>query len=133
MINLNHCPFCGSNNVRPMRPPYSNGYLVFCTVCGANTSIYGTLELAVTAWNRRSSGLRPAGWTSVGEALPEPFETVMISVLTRNGYGEQTRYETIGSYSHVGERWMSFTGNIAIGEIVTHWQPMPEPPKEDIG
>ena len=71
------------------------------------------------------------GRISIEEALPGPYETVLISVLTRNGYGEPVRYETVGGYSRSGKRWISYTGNIVKGEVVTHWQPMPEPPKED--
>ena len=72
------------------------------------------------------------GWISIEEALPGPYETVLISVLTRNNYGVPMRYETVGRYSHSGKRWISYTGNIVKGEVVTHWQPMPEPPKEEV-
>ena len=71
-------------------------------------------------------------WISVNEALPEPYETVLISVLTRNNSSVPMRYETVGRYGHSGKRWISYTGSIVKGEVVTHWQPMPEPPKEEV-
>lgn len=72
----------------------------------------------------------PAGadeWISPDERLPGPYETVLISILSKNGYGAPATVETIGFYQKGA--WKSYTGPILPEERVTHWMPLPEPPE----
>ena len=67
-------------------------------------------------------------WIPEGEKLPEPFDTVLISILCKNGFGEPARLETIGFLKY--GKWHSYTGPILGEERVTHWMPMPASPRE---
>lgn len=72
-------------------------------------------------------------WVPVGKRLPDPYETSLISIATKNGYDEPITIETIGFYEK-GE-WLTLGGNATPAchreyERVTHWRPMPEPPEE---
>lgn len=67
-------------------------------------------------------------WIPEEEKKPSPYETVLISVLSKNGFGEPATLETVG-YFECGD-WHSYFGPILDGERVTHWMPMPAPPKE---
>ena len=64
-IEILPCPFCGSNNVKPIHYNGSYGYspsedYVTCTSCGATGSRIGdidgrnNMDLAIKKWNRRS-------------------------------------------------------------------------------
>lgn len=64
-----------------------------------------------------------AEWISVKNALPEPGERV----LATNGI-------VVGE-GYVGSKWLRYYGvdwQVAFEEPVTHWIPLPEPPKEDV-
>jgi len=67
------------------------------------------------------------GWISVDEKTPGPYETVLISILSKNGYGEPATLETVGFFE-CGD-WHSCSGPILDGERVTHWMPMPAAPE----
>lgn len=60
-------------------------------------------------------------WISA-EEKPEPFETVDLAVLGRDGY-----YTTIGCFEHGA--WTVYTGKLLGDETVTHWKPRPLPPE----
>lgn len=71
-------------------------------------------------------------WISVAERLPEPYETVLISVLTTNGFEEPVRLETLGALE--GGKMMPYVlirCYLHPGEQITHWMPLPAPPKEE--
>lgn len=61
------------------------------------------------------------GWVSVKDRLPEKFKEVIVT----------NRYIFIAKFD--GEDWIVSGGFFGIRPIygVTHWQPLPEPPKED--
>jgi hypothetical protein len=65
-----------------------------------------------------ANGVTVQQWISVTESLPEQYETVV-------GW---TKYREMGEVSHNGKRfvWESDDGDYA---HVTHWMPLPEPPK----
>ena len=67
-------------------------------------------------------------WISVKEQLPGMYETVLVSVASRNGYNEPCTYETLGTMNAAG--LCLLYGTSADGERITHWMPLPEPPKE---
>lgn len=62
-------------------------------------------------------------WISVEEKLPEDYEDVVI--IMRNGASSWYRvaYREYGGWS--------FGGGRRVNDEVTHWMPLPEPPKEE--
>ena len=60
-------------------------------------------------------------WISADEK-PEPFETVDLAILGRDGY-----FTSIGCFEHGA--WTVYTGKLLSDETVTHWKPRPEPPE----
>ncbi len=67
------------------------------------------------------------GWIPCSERMPESFDTILLAILSKNGYGEPAYYVTIGGMKN-GTGFESFTGDILECEKVTHWMPLPEPP-----
>lgn len=71
--------------------------------------------------------LRKRQWISVKDRLPEICQDVLV-------YCKNTQRVTIGRFAH----WYDNDGWDMVGtkgrfnDIVTHWQPMPEPPKEGV-
>lgn len=65
-------------------------------------------------------------WISVEERLPEDQR----SVLTVNGHGE---IRIMGLWSKRGDAW-TWVHNDRMMHYndITHWMPLPEPPKEDV-
>lgn len=59
-------------------------------------------------------------WIPVTERLPE--EAVRVLVWLRKGSSDYTQMDTDRRYRARWVRW---------GSCVTHWMPVPEPPKED--
>lgn len=74
-------------------------------------------------------------WIPCSERLPGRFDTVLLAILSKNGYGEPAYYVTIGGMKN-GTEFESYTGEMAEGEKVTHWMPLPNEPevtKDDNG
>lgn len=67
-------------------------------------------------------------WIPCSERLPGRFDSVLLAILSKNGYGEPAYYVTIGGMKNENE-FESYTGDICECETVTHWMPLPEPPK----
>lgn len=66
-----------------------------------------------------------SGWFSVKDRLPEPDTKVL--VYGRNEYGV---YCITCLYS-AHRKWLYHNRTTADGETITHWMPLPEPPKEE--
>ena len=66
---------------------------------------------------------RQAKWISVKEKLPKDYEDVVI--IMRDGASSWYRvaYREYGGWS--------FGGGRRVNDEVTHWMPLPEPPKEE--
>ncbi len=88
-----------------------------------------TKEEAIAAWNRR-----PDKWIPVSARLPEKDLLVLLYLQNQT----QTNITTGKIYASADSR---FDGEFCVGldelspcflkrETVTHWQPLPEPPKE---
>ena len=125
MDKLKPCPFCGDyqqlNYVE-----LSNGlHYIECARCGAAPHRLGAWnrETAVKYWNSVNR------WIPCSERLPGRFDSVLLAILSKNGYGEPAYYVTIGGMKN-GTEFESYTGDICECETVTHWMPLPEPPKE---
>lgn len=67
-------------------------------------------------------------WISCSERMPGRFDTVLLAVISKNGYGEPAYYGTIGGMKN-GNEFESYTGDICECETVTHWMPLPETPE----
>jgi hypothetical protein len=63
--------------------------------------------------------------------LPGRFDSVLLAILSKNGYGEPAYYVTIGGMKN-GTEFESYTGDICECETVTHWMPLPEPPEIEV-
>ena len=69
-------------------------------------------------------------WISMKERIP-PFEKRVLV------WRSDKKTSSTGKRSHFGERrkwwWMLSTGSLTSeeGSVVTHWQPLPDPPKEE--
>lgn len=72
-------------------------------------------------------------WIPVDEKKPEPYETVIVSVATRNGYEEPVSFETLAAYERRTDVWEDGLDGSPVTkadfERVTHWTPMPQPPE----
>lgn len=158
MYNLKPCPFCGGEAAIKEFDDGSGG--VFCVECKFQPLIhasYNRLEdkqEAIVAWNRR-----PDRWIPVTEQLPESGKHVLLCCEVRpamkryicDGYyakaksiinscsfdyecaveydEEQDEYFLLEGFYEVIKNWDEYT-SITIEDFVTHWMPMPEPPKE---
>lgn len=71
-------------------------------------------ELAGEALREKANGVTVQKWISVEERLPKPTYCVLV-------YGDEGEME-IDALGYDGE-WMGYVD-------VTHWMPLPEPPKK---
>ena len=60
-------------------------------------------------------------WVSVKERLPEEFKRVLVFVPEKSGLMGKPDLDTDRIVEGCWVRW---------GKYVTHWMPLPEPPKE---
>ena len=77
--------------------------------------------------------LKKMRWIPVAEKVPGPYETVIVSVDTQNGYGDHISLETLASYENRTGVWIDCFDGSPVSkrhyECVTNWMPMPEPPE----
>lgn len=66
-------------------------------------------------------------WVSVDERLPEVGVKVICfgGLLTDLGFTYQTDFAVMGN----DKEWIFFEGTISDGWNITHWMPLPQPPK----
>lgn len=80
--------------------------------------------------------LKRMKWIPVDEKKPEPYETVIVSVATRNGYEEPISLETLAAYERRSDVWQDGLDGSPVTkadyERVTHWMPLPEPPEANV-
>ena len=76
----------------------------------------------------KSEGYTVQKWIPCRERLPDRFDTVLLAILSKNGYGEPAYYVTIGGLKN-GKEFESYTGEMAECEKVTHWMPLPNEPE----
>ena len=67
-----------------------------------------------------------AGWIPVTERLPESGEFIVVANWDKNHTPRVVKANVL----MVQEFWGIATGFYAHGQQVTHWMPLPEPPKE---
>lgn len=122
MSEFKHCPHCnGSGRIVSVSGFKSDRYRVVCEECGASTRECETEQEAVSAWNRREGG-----WISADERLPEKSgEYVCLTrIKTRLVLDYSAKHKKFNARDSLSEQLAdSYSIN------VTHWQPLPEPPK----
>lgn len=112
------CPFCGGEAgmiVHTDDDGYratihcSNGAEVGCFTKSSHWAKKKSwvIKTAITAWNRRVE----TQWIPVSERLPEWNERVL-------------------TYSEGGQMHENINGGGIVWQYITHWCPLPEPPKE---
>ncbi len=101
--------------------------------CGYDDALTAVLDLIADA----PTITPPSEWVSVEERLPEfPNFLDHITVVTcdKNGYVmPMVRERTLVGYEWT-ERWLFPWHEIYVGPEITHWMPLPKPPKgtEDV-
>lgn len=71
----------------------------------------------------------PDGWIRCSDRMPRNYDTVLLAILSKNGYDEPAYYVTIGCVKNKTE-FDCYVGDICDGEKVTHWMPLPNPPED---
>ena len=79
----------------------------------------------------------PSKWISVEERLPEPYHTYLVALKEKYSFGTEWRYhvdvaDMVDGDGYIEGMWNTFNDWYEGQEIhVTHWMPLPEPPKEE--
>lgn len=117
-MKLKPCPFCGGEaEIISM----SEKFTVSCGTggCMANISYCSDKQSAVKAWNKRASD-----WIPCSERMPEDGQRVLICTGMRKMF--------VAAYNASAYMFMQrvhSTLHTWYSEEVTHWMPLPEPPK----
>ena len=116
-MKINSCAFCGGKICRPDSD--FKGSWVLCFGCLARGPRANTAEEAVEKWNTLGDQ-----WVGVEDRLPEELESVI-------GYGNyHDGGDLHGEVFFSMDEWMSVRTEPEFkGVNVTHWMPLPEPPK----
>ena len=133
MSELKPCPFCGGHAMaqKEWHGQHGSVHWVHCIGCFNQTRRYVSTidsdpeDKAIAAWNNRSDG-----WIPCSERLPEYTDTYNVFCNVGSPFGGFT---SVRSY-----RFERIRGNEPKWCIpnmyeevvtVTHWQPLPQPPK----
>lgn len=122
MDEMKPCPFCGK---RGRIKKYSDDrYRAVCSnhICPVESFDYHTAKEAQDWWNKRHDPERDR-WISVRERAPAHGETVIVTD------GEIVCDALFGGFTQVTKS-LYFEPSESI-EHITHWMPLPEPPKEE--
>ena len=132
MTELRECPFCGGKAeylhededidesgmvacVNPKCGVYFNNTYAF------DGNEYVLIKDAVSKWNQRADG-----WISVNERLPEEDVDVLVNVWYAKSNNVHIDYLIASGDEITGHEWNSYAT-----DCVTHWRPLPAPPKEE--
>ncbi len=117
MEELRECPFCGGK----AQQSYAGAkHIIICPNCVKLPADGGYIDSkdAITAWNTRHDN-----WISVEDRLPKIGEMV----LTCTSFGEiamEYYQKTLNGFAD-----KTVPSKRDVSYYVTHWQPLPEPPK----
>lgn len=116
------CPLCGDLPQLNKKQMGHTWYYFTCP-CGLKSGMYANKEQLNQAWNKRTP---PDNWVSVRDGFPEEGEKVLFCF--KSGYIGTADHKEGGFYYSEDEKEEKYTLRYA---NVTHWQPLPEPPKEN--
>ena len=135
---LKPCPFCGGkarlitlNSVKYFEHTEYSGE-IHCINCDATIDkewiissnplrLCGNNESVYDLWNKRTPFEIRNEWISIEERMPEAYTRVL---------GYIKHLDEIRCYDITEGRWWTDEGwNTAKGFGITHWMPLPEPPK----
>lgn len=85
------------------------------------------IRRTITAWHTAediadkliANGVTIHRWIPVTERLPKPFEVVYVY--------DHTKQHVTDAYMTLHNEWVG----VCMNSVVTHWMPLPEPPKEE--
>ena len=125
MKELKPCPFCrGEARIMLEEDDRPNEcfHNIYCTSCGVQFWVKSKSE-AVEKWNTR-----PDNWISVEERLPGiPIDPKRENADCLLDCGK--KFLTIDDENCIELTTFWTKGNSFANEYVTHWQPLPQPPK----
>lgn len=126
MDDLKRCPFCGR---RGRIKKYSGDrYRAVCGnhLCPVESFDYHTAKEAQDWWNKRHDPERDT-WIPVTEKLPEPKTEVMAAFDDGAvcSLWQNWQNDTLDPFTYSVDDFFGPTHD------VTHWKPLPEPPKEE--
>lgn len=75
---------------------------------------------SITEW--AAIGMKAPHWISVNDKLPDNDDEYIVAIVT-----DEERYVTSDHWVKLSRHWFLFDTEDA---VVTHWMPLPEPPKE---
>ena len=82
-------------------------------------------ELAGESLREKAHGATIPEWISVKDRLPEDFEFIIVANWDENHTPRVVKRKALMAR----EYWGIVTGFYAHGQQVTHWMPLPQPPK----
>lgn len=141
---LKPCPFCGSK-AQPARYETKTGEVWYGVRCSNYDCIgndispeFGLETRAVNWWNLRSKddGYTAQKWIPVTERLPEDdlVKDSKVKLIKVLGYYKTSMGVPVvrTQIRQKGRRYTSDSGRWcwAKSDPITHWMPLPEPPKE---
>lgn len=94
--------------------------LLYDNVLLCNQKIEGLAEDVI---DLLTNGVTVNEWVSVKDRLPEYFGTFVVALKDMNGYCSTNA----AYYDYSQQRWRGLP--IGAEDEVTHWMPLPEPPK----
>lgn len=122
-IQLLPCPFC-DHKAEFRLSPQMKWHYVSCTIPYCVGEVHPdrccpteTKEAAAIRWNTRASG-----WVSVADEVPNEYPQPWVLVCDVLGNRREARYLP---------NWQNFQDRSGhLFHDVTHWQPLPQPPKQ---
>ena len=130
-IELKPCPFCGCEYTKDEDDyVYAGDHEDWCPL-GAKGGLSGNMVVPddprfIEAWEKRAPTIEAEPkWISVEERLPDSQADVLVVA-----FWHECWQTMIGWHSDDGKKWRVLTphGERDLGGV-THWMPLPEPPK----
>ena len=123
-LKLRNCPFCGEK--AEVRISLGRD-IVSCTNCHAEmVGSYINIDSLIEEWNTRESPIVNR-WIPCSERLPESEREVLVYV--KGDFDNSIPFITTAYRNSEGD-WQSDYDGEVIDSKITHWMPLPEPPKE---
>ena len=95
-------------------------------------ALYQPIANGLSVFEWAKIGMNSTRWISVMDGLPEEDNNYLVNV--KLPYGRDPWYVCISTYRHVHPDKFGCFGiekvGFTYGGVVTHWMPLPEPPKE---